>query len=412
MLGAAILILACTQRSLPVELAPGVHEYTERAFALPVTWNAAQRREVELLRLFVSTDHGKTWTRETDVRPGTHRVVFSAPRDGLYWFALQSVLKDGTSEPAELADLTPAMKILVNANRRPVALSQRASADKAPPLAAELAGLIDRADRLVVRESPRGKTGILFESEDRRDLNALKGAIKVTRPDRYVHCMCDGSPAIELYRKGELIGQITNHHAALIRCTLWESDVRVTEPDGLLTWFDQRKILAPRREYEEAINRARAGEAAERKWRAAMPSCFKPLWESVVRSGDKNRLDPLRKALAEHVKDKRERVRALLAWYGCGEGPWSGYPAYEDIALKLLLEYETADVLAAVESANLRMPEIEGLARLLAGFEFSRDRPDDVRGIPAGLRARLLEHGLAAKDDDKRRRAQHAFRDE
>src|SRR5215208_5600432 len=91
------------------------------------------------------------------------------------------------------------------------------SASAAPPAVADvkpddLARLIDRADKVVVSDTPREKAKVLYESADRKDLDALKAALKVTAPDRPLHCMCDGTPAIDLFAKGERIGRLTNHH--------------------------------------------------------------------------------------------------------------------------------------------------------------------------------------------------------
>jgi hypothetical protein len=47
-------------------------------------------------------------------------VTFTAPRDGLYWFAVQTVRKDGRREPVNLDALAPVRKVYVNTERKPV----------------------------------------------------------------------------------------------------------------------------------------------------------------------------------------------------------------------------------------------------------------------------------------------------
>ena len=49
---------------------------------------------------------------------------------------------------------------------------------------ADLGELIDKADKVVVLESPRKDAKVLFESAARSDLDALKAALKVERPER------------------------------------------------------------------------------------------------------------------------------------------------------------------------------------------------------------------------------------
>jgi hypothetical protein len=68
---------------------------------------------------------------------------------------------------------------------------------------ADLGELIDKVDKLVVLETPRQGEKVLFESADRRDLDALKSALKADRPKHLFHCMCDLTPALVLYAKGE-----------------------------------------------------------------------------------------------------------------------------------------------------------------------------------------------------------------
>jgi hypothetical protein len=287
------------------------------------------------------------------------------------------------------------------------------SVSAAPPGAADvkpedLARLIDRADKVVVSDTPREKAKVLYESADRKDLDSLKAALKVAIPERPVHCMCDGTPAIDLYAKGERIGRLTNHHALLVRCDLWKSDARLADPEPLLRWFDARKVPGPRKEYDEARRLEKEAAADERKWLAAMPPALKPLWPAARRSLFPD-LDPFRQALAAAVSDEAERVRALFAWYGSGAGPWSGYPAYETVPANLLLDYKTADLLAAIKGRELTTAETEGVARLFAGFDFNRVRPDDNRLIPADLKARLLKHSLATGNEDRHDRAKGHF---
>jgi hypothetical protein len=277
----------------------------------------------------------------------------------------------------------------------------------------ELARLIDRADKLVVIDNgfDVGRT-VLFESSERGDLDALKAAFRVERPDHFVHCMCDGTPAIILSAGGEEIGKITNHHAKLIRCSnLWRSDAPLVDPEALLRWFDDRKIPAPRKEYEEALKQQKEWDEAESRWLEAMPASLKPHWPAAKRSFEPN-LAPLRKALAKQLPDAQERIRALFSWYGSGMGPWSGFPSYEDIAADLLFDYPTEELLAALEDQELTAAQLEGIARFFGDVRFTQRRPNDRQTLPAELKARLLAHVLAGADKDKQKRAQRAFRRE
>jgi hypothetical protein len=113
--GFAFAFLGLTLAADPIELPKDVHEIQTRQFAMPVGFRPdLDPDKIETIRLFVSEDQGKTWKREKDFKPSDKLTDFTAPHDGLYWFAVQVVLKNGDSEPTKLDDLVPARKVYVN----------------------------------------------------------------------------------------------------------------------------------------------------------------------------------------------------------------------------------------------------------------------------------------------------------
>jgi hypothetical protein len=124
--GPALLLVGLLACGEPIERTPGVEEVGSPSFLMPLTFDPSRLGEVEKVRLFVSEDSGKTWQHREDYATTAREVSFLAPRDGLYWFALQAVTKAGKQEPADVKDLTPAMKVLVRTERR-AALKPRKS---------------------------------------------------------------------------------------------------------------------------------------------------------------------------------------------------------------------------------------------------------------------------------------------
>lgn len=118
MLGLVLFSLSFSQPVQPIALASDVDQIETRRFAMPLQVDPNRRDKIERIRLFLSEDSGKTWKHCKDYKPSDEQVTFTAPRDGLYWFALQIVFKHGKSEPAEVDDLAPAMKVYVNTERR------------------------------------------------------------------------------------------------------------------------------------------------------------------------------------------------------------------------------------------------------------------------------------------------------
>ncbi len=276
----------------------------------------------------------------------------------------------------------------------------------------ELTQLFAKADRLVVRdwaEPAHERTRLLYESNARADLDALKSALKLKAPESWTHCLCRGSVEVAFFAGETELGSFSNQHSISIRCSLWDSDVELADPEPLLKWFDERKVYGPREEVEEMRREQERSEVAEKRWLAAMPTPLLPLWtDDVVEGFDQPDLASFREALAQ-IGDRNERVLALLRWYGSGDGPWSGFPAYECVAERLLLDYPTAVLNDIGCSIEFDAAQLEGLARLLAGWDFSMQRPDDLDSVSPRLKARLLLHVLVNDDRDRCSRARSAF---
>jgi len=101
------------------ELPSDVCEIKSRSFRMPLTLDGKHKDTIEGLRLFVSYDLGKTWKHQDDYKITDREVTFFAPADGLYWFGLQVLGKDGKCHPAKLEKLDPVRKVYVNTEGKP-----------------------------------------------------------------------------------------------------------------------------------------------------------------------------------------------------------------------------------------------------------------------------------------------------
>jgi hypothetical protein len=281
--------------------------------------------------------------------------------------------------------------------------------DQLPVEPAKLAALIKRADKIVVSTSPlKGEKG-LFTSKLPKDIDEFNDALSIAPPKEWFHCMCIGTPAIRLFEGKTELALITGHHGISVRCSLWSSDAVLKDPEKWLQWFDARKMPEPRKEFEEMTTRAKQNELSYERWLSAMPKSIRPLWEEAAGDGTSPKVELLRPAVISEFPDNRQRGLALLAWYGSGEGPWSGYPSYESAAEQLLLDIPTPDLVVAAQNEHLTDSQLEGAARLFAGWSFFKQRPDDRSTLPATLKQRLLDHSLKSTNKDKKARAKKAF---
>ncbi len=172
---------------------------------------------------------------------------------------------------------------------------------------------------------------------------------------------------------------------------------------------DIQHLIAAEKAQEEKA------KASEVRWYAGMPRSIRPMWGKtseeflLLMKLSSTDLNQLLQALAQEFPQGSDQILALLTWYGSGEGPWSGFPAYEDIPQQLLMEFSTAEILAAIESTSMSDTQLEGAARFFGGWELSVRRPDKLKALPESLKRTLLEHSLGSTDEDKRTRAKRAF---
>jgi hypothetical protein len=103
--------------SEPVKPALSTVTTNKHQFHLPVLISAADRSRLSHVRLFVSTDKGKTWKVHAEGRPDTTAFQFSANRDGAYWFLVQTEDKGGTRYPPDpAANQQPDLVVIVDSN--------------------------------------------------------------------------------------------------------------------------------------------------------------------------------------------------------------------------------------------------------------------------------------------------------
>lgn len=283
-----------------------------------------------------------------------------------------------------------------------------------PPSQVSLDRIFERAARVLVHEEPttpgRSFQEPLVELRDRSTLAALRGALQIQEaPDRWFHCMCIGEEMLELRDESDgVLACITLHHGLSIRWDAWTSDASLLDPMKLLVFLDSHGVSEPLLRFE-ADGRRRA-EAIDqyRRWTLTMPECLKRFADS----GDAiiAYANAMSIALGDAMPDSRDRALALFAWFGSGEGPWSGYPAYESVTERILLLEPTAGLVAALDEApRLRDEHLMGAARYFGGWDFRCSRPDELAALPASLKRRLLAHVVKRGDEDRIARARKAF---
>jgi len=269
--------------------------------------------------------------------------------------------------------------------------------------------LIDQADEMVIYSEGFKREFVIYHSSSRKDFEELKSAITLKRKGGPFVCACMDGPEIALLKNKKEIALVWNHEGTAIGSSVWNGDWENSDANRWLSWFDKRGMTSAREFFNETQAEAKRTTVDEKRWLKAMPSSLKPLWSSAVNQynppGEFPDLKPLNASLLKQYPDAYDRIRALMAWFGSGAGPWSGFPGYEQIAEKLLRQYPAAELIKAVENRNLSDQELEGAARIFGSWT----PVSDPTPVPSQLRQTLLEHCLKSKDQDKVERARKAF---
>jgi beta-lactamase regulating signal transducer with metallopeptidase domain len=84
-----------------------------RNLRIPVDVDPNRCRDLKRLILYVSTDLGVTWESAATIAPTADAFTFYAPRDGVYWFAVSTVDREGKAPNTQLINQQPALKVLI-----------------------------------------------------------------------------------------------------------------------------------------------------------------------------------------------------------------------------------------------------------------------------------------------------------
>jgi hypothetical protein len=84
------------------------------AMRIPIKVDLDRLHELESIRLLTSRDHGKTWKAGRTVAPTEEFIPFNTRKSGEVWLAVQLVRKNGSVEPRDLSNVSPALKILID----------------------------------------------------------------------------------------------------------------------------------------------------------------------------------------------------------------------------------------------------------------------------------------------------------
>lgn len=136
---------------------------------------------------------------------------------------------------------------------------------------------------------------------------------------------------------------------------------------------------------------------ADMEWLAGAPKCFTIFFEQYRMEG--NFPQALVDALNEEIPDKATQIIALLQCYGRSKNPWSGYPCYEDVPVKILQNYTIKYILEVYTNSDRNYKTRRGLGRFLCSYEFRQIRKKQLQYISAEVIDDLEKYFTYANDE-------------
>jgi len=262
-------------------------------------------------------------------------------------------------------------------------------------------------------DPPHVGTRLVFATASRADLVSFGKAFEI-QPSEPFHCMCVGELVIELRGGGSLLAELTLHHGKSIRWGGWSSDVLLKNGRSAVEWLAEHGVEQPLRNFEADESLRNVAAEARSKWQAAMPPCLSKFLPRLTNDffpfgATAAELREIDQALEAAYGSEEEIAIHLLDWFGHGEGPWSGYPAYEHIAEKLLLRHPSSVIVRSLNARQLTGEQVEAAARLFSSLSFFKERQADLKSIPPQLMASLASHMQTSHHADNRERFRKMF---
>jgi hypothetical protein len=113
-MGMGSLTLACALLLANTGAEPEPYYINRPRMSIPITINPDQRNSLRELVLYCSKDEGKTWDQAGQATPDKTAFPFTAPRDGKYWFTIQTVDKSGVRSPPDVMAAPVGQRIIVD----------------------------------------------------------------------------------------------------------------------------------------------------------------------------------------------------------------------------------------------------------------------------------------------------------
>ncbi len=108
---------------------PDVQPMNQKAFQIPIRFDAQKRAEIRELQLWVSRDKGTTWNEAAQAKPDQDHFDYAVTEDGPYWFSMVIIDQKGHADPANVYTAPVGQRILVDTIRPDIKMTAERQGD-------------------------------------------------------------------------------------------------------------------------------------------------------------------------------------------------------------------------------------------------------------------------------------------
>ena len=91
---------------------------SRHSFQLPFHIDPKKSELLKEVVVYMSDDEGASWREVARADVEEKSVIVTVPSDGLYWFTIATVDKQGKQEPSDLKKLKPEVKVIVQTEKK------------------------------------------------------------------------------------------------------------------------------------------------------------------------------------------------------------------------------------------------------------------------------------------------------
>lgn len=261
-------------------------------------------------------------------------------------------------------------------------------------------------DLVVLRANEFDKMKVFLDTNSKEQIESLKSYFSIVEdPETFAHCQCLGRPTFEFFSGKTLVTRISLHHGKSIRWSEWKHDALLNSNKDVLNWLAVNGVPQPKESYEADLERAEQSRKQYEKWLMSAPKSIRTQVRGNYPFASEDEINKIHETLSSAVSPESQAL-SLFKWYGSGCGLWSGYPSYEELPNKLLMQIPTSILLQALTN-DLSDAHIEGAARFFTSREFNSKRYPDRKMLPDDLKKRICEHIMRQNDKQKIGQMEH-----